>query len=72
MSYGEVARRIKHPKAARAVGQALARNPIPLIPCHRVLGAGMRAGGFSAPGGVETKEKLLVGEGALAPGVLKR
>lgn len=69
MTYGEVARAIQRPKAARAVGQALARNPIPLIiPCHRVLAAGSRPGGFSAPGGVATKARMLAGEGVAVGG----
>jgi len=69
MTYGEVARAVKRPKGARAVGQALARNPIPLIiPCHRVLAAGNKPGGFSAPGGVATKAKMLAGEGAAISG----
>lgn len=60
LTYGEVARRIGEPQAAQAVGQALGRNPIPIIiPCHRVLGARGRTGGFSANGGVGTKLKLL-------------
>ena len=60
LSYGEIAERLGDPGAARAVGQALGANPIPIIvPCHRVLAAGGRAGGFSAPGGVMTKLKLL-------------
>jgi len=60
LTYGEVARRIGEPQAAQAVGQALGRNPIPIIvPCHRVLAAGGRTGGFSANGGVDTKLKLL-------------
>jgi O-6-methylguanine DNA methyltransferase len=64
MSYSELARVIHRPGAARAVGQALARNPIPLIiPCHRVLTQAGRAGGFSAPGGVETKKWILAKEG---------
>ena len=64
LSYSELARVIQRPKAARAVGQALARNPIPLIiPCHRVLTLEGRSGGFSAPGGVETKRWLLAREG---------
>jgi methylated-DNA-[protein]-cysteine S-methyltransferase len=64
MSYSELAQVIHRPKAARAVGQALARNPIPLIiPCHRVLTQAGRAGGFSAPGGVETKKRILAKEG---------
>jgi O-6-methylguanine DNA methyltransferase len=66
MTYGEVARAVKRPGAARAVGQVLARNPVPLIiPCHRVLAAGNRPGGFSAPGGVATKAKMLACEGAV-------
>ena len=64
-TYGEIARSIGRPGAARDVGQALGANPIPLIiPCHRVLAANGKAGGFSAPGGVTTKLKLLRIEGA--------
>ncbi|WP_280262646.1 methylated-DNA--[protein]-cysteine S-methyltransferase [Nocardia wallacei] len=60
LSYGEVAERIGAPGAAQAVGQALGRNPIPLIvPCHRVLAADHALHGFSAPGGITTKERLL-------------
>lgn len=60
LTYGEVARRLGEPGAARAVGQALGRNPFaPVVPCHRVLAAGGRAGGFSAEGGAETKLRLL-------------
>jgi methylated-DNA-[protein]-cysteine S-methyltransferase len=60
LTYGEIAERLDDPGAARAVGQALGANPIPIIiPCHRVLAAGGRAGGFSAPGGVATKLELL-------------
>jgi methylated-DNA-[protein]-cysteine S-methyltransferase len=60
LSYGEVAERLGDPQLARPVGQALGANPIAVIvPCHRVLGAGGRAGGFSAPGGVDTKRRLL-------------
>jgi methylated-DNA-[protein]-cysteine S-methyltransferase len=59
-TYGEIALQLADRGAARAVGQALGANPIPIIiPCHRVLAAGDRAGGFSAPGGVTTKLKLL-------------
>ena len=58
--YGEIAARLGEPHAARAVGQALGSNPVAVIvPCHRVLAAGGRAGGFSAPGGVDTKRRLL-------------
>jgi len=68
MTYGEVAARLGDPSAARDVGRALGRNPVPIIiPCHRVLAAGGRTGGFSAPGGVATKLRLLAIEGA-APG----
>ena len=65
-TYGELARRIGRPGQAQAVGQALGRNPVPIVvPCHRVLAAGGRIGGFSAPGGAETKTRLLALEGAL-------
>ena len=68
MTYGEVAARLGEPRAAQAVGGALGRNPVPIIvPCHRVLAAGHRPGGFSAPGGALTKLALLSIEGA-APG----
>ncbi len=58
-TYGELAEQIGEPGAARAVGQALGANPVAVIvPCHRVLAAGGRPGGFSAPGGIETKRRL--------------
>jgi methylated-DNA-[protein]-cysteine S-methyltransferase len=64
-AYGEVAAELGDPAAARAVGQALGRNPFPIIvPCHRVLAAAGRPGGFSAHGGVATKLRLLAIEGA--------
>ena len=64
-SYGAIALELGAPQAARAVGQALGANPFPIIvPCHRVLAAGGRAGGFSAPGGTRTKLRLLEIEGA--------
>jgi methylated-DNA-[protein]-cysteine S-methyltransferase len=64
LSYGEVAAAAGSPGAARAVGQALGRNPFPIVvPCHRVLAAGGRLGGFTAQGGVATKTKLLAAEG---------
>ena len=67
LTYGEIARRLGDPSQARAVGAALGANPIPiLIPCHRVLAANGRTGGFSAPGGVSTKLRLLEIEGARA------
>src|SRR5690606_375064 len=65
LSYGEVATLLGSPGAARAVGQALGKNPFALIvPCHRVLAAGGKLGGFSANGGVLTKTRLLACEGA--------
>ncbi len=66
-TYGWIARRIGRPNAARAVGQALGKNPFaPTIPCHRVVGADGRMTGYSGTGGIETKKKLLRREGALA------
>lgn len=67
-TYGEVAARVGEPKGAQAIGQAMGRNPIPvIIPCHRVLAAGESLGGFSGAGGVNTKRRLLEIEGALPP-----
>jgi methylated-DNA-[protein]-cysteine S-methyltransferase len=64
LTYGEIARRVGDPGAARAVGQALGRNPFAVIvPCHRVTAARGKAGGFSAPGGRATKLTLLAIEG---------
>ena len=64
-SYGEVARAIGRPDAAREVGAALARNPYPIIvPCHRVVAANGALTGFSAPGGLATKRRMLELEGA--------
>jgi methylated-DNA-[protein]-cysteine S-methyltransferase len=69
MTYGEIARRLGVPHEAREVGQALGRNPVAIIvPCHRVLGADGRMGGFSANGGVSTKRRMLEIEGAAAIG----
>jgi methylated-DNA-[protein]-cysteine S-methyltransferase len=64
-TYGALAKDLgAGPEAARDVGQAMAANPVPLIiPCHRVLAAGGKIGGFSAPGGAETKAKMLALEG---------
>lgn len=65
LTYGEVAARLGEPGAARAVGQALGRNPFAIIvPCHRVVAAGGRLGGFSAGGGAATKRRILAIEGA--------
>jgi methylated-DNA-[protein]-cysteine S-methyltransferase len=65
LSYGEIAERLGDRNLARDVGQALGQNPFPVIvPCHRVLAAGGKSGGFSAPGGVATKLRLLTIEGA--------
>ena len=65
-TYGELAVDLGDRALAQAVGQALGRNPIPIIiPCHRVVGAGGRMTGFSAPGGVSTKLKMLQIEGAI-------
>jgi methylated-DNA-[protein]-cysteine S-methyltransferase len=65
LSYGEIAERLGDRLLARDVGQALGQNPIPIIvPCHRVLAAGGKMGGFSAPGGAATKLRLLSIEGA--------
>lgn len=73
LSYGELAARLGEPDAARAVGRALSENPFaPVVPCHRVLAAGGKAGGFSAGGGVLTKLRMLEIEGARfgeAPGL---
>ena len=78
VTYGELARQAGSPGAARAVGQAMGRNPIPIIiPCHRVLASGRKIGGFSAFGGATTKTRLLALEGVhlgdgtpLLPGLL--
>jgi methylated-DNA-[protein]-cysteine S-methyltransferase len=64
-TYGEVARELGQPGAARAVGQALGHNPFaPIVPCHRVLAARSAGGGFSAEGGVATKLRMLQIENA--------
>ena len=64
-SYGEIARAIGRPDAARDVGAALSRNPFPVIvPCHRVVAANGALTGFSAPGGLATKRRMLELEGA--------
>jgi methylated-DNA-[protein]-cysteine S-methyltransferase len=68
VTYAELAARCGSPGAARAVGAAMAGNPLPLIvPCHRVLAAGGRIGGFSAAGGPDLKRRMLGHERAAAP-----
>ncbi|GAB1717201.1 MAG: methylated-DNA--protein-cysteine methyltransferase [Nitrobacter sp.] len=65
MTYGDIARRLGGVELSRDVGQALGHNPCPIVvPCHRVLAAGGKPGGFSANGGVATKLKMLAIEGA--------
>jgi methylated-DNA-[protein]-cysteine S-methyltransferase len=65
LSYGDLARQMGSPGSARAVGQALGRNPFAIVvPCHRVLAAGGKVGGFSANGGIDTKLRMLALEGA--------
>ena len=63
-SYGALAVAVGSPGAARAIGQAMSRNPVPIIvPCHRVLASGSKPGGFSSFGGTLTKGRLLAMEG---------
>ncbi|MCA9055296.1 MAG: methylated-DNA--[protein]-cysteine S-methyltransferase [Planctomycetaceae bacterium] len=70
VSYAELAQRAGAPRAARAVGTVMSSNPLPLlIPCHRVVGAGGRLGGFSAPPGIELKRALLAMEAGEQPAV---
>jgi len=60
VTYGDLARIVGNPGGARAVGQVMGRNPVPIImPCHRVLASGNALRGFSAPGGIATKQRLL-------------
>ena len=62
-SYKEIAIAIGNPKAARAVANACGKNPYPIkIPCHRVIRSDGGLGGYSGPGGVKTKKKLLASE----------
>jgi methylated-DNA-[protein]-cysteine S-methyltransferase len=66
VTYGELAARVGHPEASRAVGIAMASNPLPVVvPCHRVVASGGKLGGFG--GGLETKRWLLTHEGSLPP-----
>ena len=65
LTYGDIAKKLGGVELSRDVGQALGRNPCPIVvPCHRVLAAGNKPGGFSANGGVVTKLKMLAIEGA--------
>jgi methylated-DNA-[protein]-cysteine S-methyltransferase len=67
-TYGALCESVGFPKATRETGAAMGRNPIPLIiPCHRVLAAGGKIGGFSAHGGITTKQKMLALENARSP-----
>jgi methylated-DNA-[protein]-cysteine S-methyltransferase len=71
LTYGDVAKRAGAPGEAREVGAAMGRNRFaPIVPCHRVVAAGGKLGGFSAPGGVETKLRMLEIERGHAPGPL--
>ena len=66
LTYGDIAKKLGGVELSRDVGQALGRNPCPIVvPCHRVLAAGNKPGGFSANGGVVTKLKMLEIEGAI-------
>lgn len=65
LTYGDLAKRAGNPMASRAVGGAMARNPIPVVvPCHRVVPTSGRLGNYSGAGGVATKRALLALEGA--------
>lgn len=70
-TYGQIAQAVGEPSAAREVGAALGRNPFPIVvPCHRVLAADGALHGFSAPGGIRTKRRMLEIEGA--PGFVQQ
>ncbi len=69
LSYGDIAERLGDKLLSRDVGQAMGKNPFPIVvPCHRVVAANGKLGGFSAPGGVDTKLKMLAIEGAAVGG----
>ena len=71
LTYGEIAQRLGDSTVARAVGQALGKNPFAIIvPCHRVLAAGGKPGGFSANGGITAKLRLLSIEGVQLNGTM--
>ena len=68
LTYGELAANAGSPMGSRAVGQAMAKNPLPIVvPCHRVIAASGRPGGFTSFGGLDTKARLLAIEGASLP-----
>lgn len=70
-TYRDLAANVGHAGAARAVGQVMATNPVPLVvPCHRVLASGGKLGGFSAPTGIALKQRLLELEAAGRAGVV--
>jgi methylated-DNA-[protein]-cysteine S-methyltransferase len=72
VTYGELAERIGERGAAQAVGQALGSNPFPIVvPCHRVVAADGSLRGFSAPGGIATKRRMLALEGATPPALFE-
>ncbi len=65
-TYLEVAKAINRPKSVRAVANAIGKNPnAPKIPCHRVIRSDGKLGGYSGPGGIKTKKKLLKSEGII-------
>jgi methylated-DNA-[protein]-cysteine S-methyltransferase len=65
-TYGTIAKRLGDPALAREVGQALGRNPFAIVvPCHRVVASNGKLGGFSASGGIRTKQRMLTIEGGL-------
>jgi methylated-DNA-[protein]-cysteine S-methyltransferase len=67
-TYGDLARRVGHPGAARAVGTVMSTNRFPIIiPCHRVLAAGGKLGGYTSPAGTDLKQRLLEMEGCACP-----
>lgn len=69
LTYGDIATKLGDKALARDVGQAMGRNPFPIVvPCHRVVAANGKLGGFSAPGGASTKLKMLAIEGAAVGG----
>ena len=71
ITYGEIAKRLGTPELARDVGTAMGQNPFaPIVPCHRVVAANGKTGGFSATGGVTTKLRMLAIEGAPVAGTL--